>query len=911
MKHLLFMVASRRCLARRHFCAGRPGACDSSIGFWPMRQWSPVRPWPRQWVSLLALTAASVLFRVGITAAVSSSPSNPTTETRLHCPAKFITALAVGPHGGLWVSDEDTGIYHRNAGATDWQSYNTDNSPGLVSNHIYSLCVDEKDRLWAGTLRRGVCVYNGSQWQHYGVITGPLGSHVVAIASNPRDGSVWMCSEAGLSIYECGGTATKRVADNRNTYRPGRSVPLTAAQRAKLPLNVQMQLIGQSQQTGGTANRGAAAYKPHTWHYITRMNGLPANPDCIAFNKKGTAFVGTLCGGLAIAHYPYTSWRIIKGPWHMPRTAYGNGLPSNLINCVAVGPAGTLYVGTDLGLAISRNNGESFRYERGRDYAAKIMGLWHPPIGYRPPPKAFLNKLLPGDHITCAAPIGDGQVWLGTWRDGYAMLNTHTGQIFQSRLTPGLRSLDGYVSALAMSPEGNLIVGRYGSGAAILKLPHPKLNAAGLVAKRRARQPLNQPFHPQMVLHLRPIEPLSVDPLPQPAKPPSKVELATLGRRLTTLALPQTPSVYAGADWATQGDEINHYGRQCGILCASGGIADNDLTMSRGIDVQPMQGPHAAPGDGLRRWIQWLRMNNLNSLYAPWQGSRIQSSWDDHGEVHPQTFDGPDIAIAVALPPTIAIYRLSLYFFNKDGHVGGNRHRDFLIQIYPLARRFRRYVIARPHGFPSFPSNRVGEEWMTLADRTKPLTQARVIHFCGGVYERFILRSPGCYMVCIRRNYSLNTILSGFFLDLLTAKPPLHPSDSPCAWLAGVTYQPPNAPFLSSVDGAFAAAEDLWRTARVTLWCPWSARLAELLAYRTAWDKGAPAPLLARWRWRLDVWTPADRQYFNDAMAAGYAKFKDQLARQAALFRAMAEARKNGSRHFVWRGSWANPTTQP
>ncbi len=247
-------------------------------------------------------------------------------EQKLSCPARFITALLTGPRGGVWAAGEDTGIYHKKAGRKGWKRFHKSNSPGLASNAIYSLCIDHKGRLWAGTLRRGVCVYNGKKWKRYGVIDGPLGSHVVAIANDPRDDSVWMCTEAGISIYH-----------------------------------------------------GSSAGGHGRWRYITRMNGLPPNPDCVAFNKRGTAFVGTLCNGVAISRYPYKHWRVVHGPRRMPMRATGYGLPSNLINAVLVSRGGTVYVGTDLGLAISRNGGGSFRYERGQDYAAKVQGLWHPP----------------------------------------------------------------------------------------------------------------------------------------------------------------------------------------------------------------------------------------------------------------------------------------------------------------------------------------------------------------------------------------------------------------------------------------------------------------------------------------------------------------------------------------------------
>ena len=322
-------------------------------------------------VLLPGLSVHAVADAATVKGAVSKSVKHAvkSDEIPLHCPALFITTLLVGPRGGIWAAGEDTGIYHRKAGGHSWKHFDKSNSPGLVSNSIYSLCIDDHGRLWAGTNRHGVCVYNGQTWGHFGLLTGPLGSHVVAISSDPRDGSVWMCTENGLSIYMPHGDGTKS-----RLYRLPHAATLAAA-----PL-----VLGQ-------------------WRYISRLQGLPANPDCVAFNKQGTAFVGTLCGGLAVAAYPYIHWRVIHGPWHLPISATGTGLPSNLINCVLVGHHGRVYVGTDRGLAISTDGGQTFRYERGMDYASKVLGLWHPPAGFTAPPKAFLNHLLPGDHITCLA----------------------------------------------------------------------------------------------------------------------------------------------------------------------------------------------------------------------------------------------------------------------------------------------------------------------------------------------------------------------------------------------------------------------------------------------------------------------------------------------------------------------------
>ncbi|MGC8553146.1 MAG: hypothetical protein ACP5O7_09810, partial [Phycisphaerae bacterium] len=142
MKRLLAMFTPNHGVGEHHFCNAPLATGKISTQSRRARHCPSARYWLWKGPQVLRLAAAALLAGAGRTAAATAAAQpNPTTETRLHCPAKFITAIAIGPRGGLWVSDEDTGIYHRKAGATDWDSFNTSNSPGLVSNHIYSLCV--------------------------------------------------------------------------------------------------------------------------------------------------------------------------------------------------------------------------------------------------------------------------------------------------------------------------------------------------------------------------------------------------------------------------------------------------------------------------------------------------------------------------------------------------------------------------------------------------------------------------------------------------------------------------------------------------------------------------------------------------------------------------------------------------
>ncbi len=729
---------------------------------------------------LLSVLVALFIFApvADVTAQFAAAPN----ETPLNCPAQFITAMVPDGHGGLWVAGEDTGIYHGTLEiqsprsnhrvatvgqapnnlriSASWTQFHKANSPGLVSNRIYSLCVDAKGRLWAGTDRHGVCVYNGNKWKHYGILTGPIGSHIIAIANDPHDNSVWMCSESGISVYQC----------SRHSAH-----------------------IAAGYAGGGTSDEHAipgqhASFAFGHWHYITGMDGLPASPDCVAFNKQGTAFVGTLCNGVAIARYPYKHWRVIHGPWRMPRTAMGSGLPSNLINCVSVGRHGTVYVGTDLGLAVSKNNGGSFHYERGADYAAKVLGLWHAPVGFRSPPQAFLQRLLPGDHITSVTQDGVGNLWLGTWRNGYEALNPSNGQSYKSEdhAVPE-KTYHGYVTQKGTDPYISqlcpvnvrvasvhnvgagvlarhgapyyrqiMLIGRYGSGVGTSDMAIYAPDRAHMrIANRSIRKHMAR--------------------LPQAAAAPTAQQLAALCKQLESTPLPSpssiAPVIPIGADWRTQGSWLGRYGRYWACLFAC--RAPGDYVWAPGprfLDHIDFIGPHHTNPDWVRFWIQWLatskrRVLELPKLYLQsriaWSGiptslDRRESEIDDHGETYPTVWQGPEVNVTLHIPR--GEYTLSLYEFNKDGHTGTNRDRDYVISAEALPPGTGVQNILSRYGSAPFyehPAQVVG----------------RIVNFWGGVWHRFLVRGPMVLLIRMSRNYSLDTILCGAMLDPLNEHP--------------------------------------------------------------------------------------------------------------------------------------------
>ncbi len=701
----------------------------------------------------------------------AGKPAIQSDEIPLHCPAQFITAMVPDGYGGVWVAGEDTGIYHgalkirfprpNNKAATGgrvskhlriratWTAFNKSNSPGLASNSITALCVDGQGRLWAGTDRHGICVYNLKTWAHYGILSGPLGCHVYAIAYDRYANQVWIATENGISIYQCEGNA-------------GIS---PAARKIAVP-----------------------RYAPHTWHYITGINGLPPNPDCIAFDSSGTAYIGTQCNGLVVAapaaskYYssdirnPFPiktikySLRLVTAPWRLPWTPNGPGLPSNLINRVLIMPGNCIYVATDLGLAASLNDGKTFRYERGSDYAAKVLGLWPRPTGFRSPSPTFLNRLLPGDHVTCLERDVAGHLWMGTWRDGYESLDPRTGQFYQSRNDPSLRGADGDISAMCpvALPERSggtrqrskreirqvMLIGRYGFGVSAFRqyilparAPRGSGRAPGVAARR----------------HLR-----YLPVLPSPAAPPKSEILARIDAAVSKLAAAKAVTAAPctlPSDWQTQGNWIDRYGTFADVCasmngdgCDQAGGYENSL-----FTYRSWVGPAGGPRNYLRYWVQWVHSKQNRVLQNLNAGGRKESEWDDHGEAAAVTQSGLGVFCTIYLPK--GVFEISSYCVNKDGHDGTNRDRDYVASLCqtPMPERLFLALGKNPA------AARIVWQMMHQAGG---IAHSRVDNFWDGVYTRFAVRqaAPGYITLALHRNFSFNTITCGVFINRVDGK---------------------------------------------------------------------------------------------------------------------------------------------
>lgn len=738
--------------------------------------------------------------------------------------------------GRLWFGTEDKGVWCYDADAPDdraWRQFTT--KDGLGDDFAYALAVDARGRVWVGHQSRGVSVWNGRAWQNYDTLSGPLGERVFDIAVSPRDGSVWIGTNRGITRYDD---------------------------------------------------------ETRTWGHFTRANGLSSDQiQSLAFARDGTLFVGTQADGLAIGspRGGYSKWQWVEGHAVMPVFAAGAGIPSNLINDVLVGRDNTVYVATGYGLARSRDLGRTWEFLRGKDWQDKINGST---FKRAVPPQPKRDELSE-DYVTALAEDAAGRIWIGHPTRGVEVRTSggdfslgggvveltdeeqererqkqrerleQEGFVDEAPEPPRFSQQErtDYVTSILPIAGSSPLVCAYGAGVIQLgseaSAPMPR-------SKRRRGDDAASTN--------------TLAPLPAFALPPTTEELQTLGREVQGLKAPSTKArrqplhaAYIGEDWTTKGDWLGRYGTRYALLCSMGAPLDHRVVNDMRYHVEGRLGLHpylegaTYAEQSLRHWMHSERWDDGRVLYNPLIGYRRQADSDDNGEVYPLHYEGPDIWMGVSVPA--GTHRVSLYFFNKDGHDGANRVRDYIIDV------------------------KQGVEDLVEAEASPNLARARVRDFWGGVYKNFTLEGPNDYYFVLRKNNSFNTIVQAVLIDKL-AGPEDERDVARDIYLGDVRYEAPTPKEQDAVATAVLAAaaprEKARLQAALDLWTAldnsWNKRGAEtyhdegrVLAYRAlraaAGQTESGQSLMWAWRWKLPLWPDEDRSEFTETMKQAWERF--------------------------------------
>ncbi len=542
----------------------------------------------------------------------------------------FPTSLANDAQNNLWVGTEDNGVWRYDPSEKKWTQFTT--KDGLGDDDVYALAVDKLNRVWAGHLNHGVSVWNGAKWKNYGLLDGPLGDRVFAIAVCPTDGDIWIATDCGVARYS----------------------------NAK-----------------------------SDWDYYTRASGLPSNQiQCIAFDVNGNIFLGTQCDGIAMAKAAekYAKWRSGTGPSQMPAAPLGQGLPSNLINAIIVSkcltPVATMPVGvaTPIGVGGSPDGGKSWFFARGADWEANDRGLANPPpIHYEP----GVDRLLAEDWVTCFAEEGKfNRVWIGYRQKGVELRDLDDARQLMV-VAPEDEKHPLHIRAILPATKlADYAADRSGRIAYVkgARADAPPLfavygvNVGGLKTLDSSTATLEPGAPPDK----------APAPFPAAAKLPTAESLARLAERVDAFKKEFKPGegAYLGDDWRTEGDWVGRYGNSFAMLCGAPppGVYANEP----GYEVEVGIGQHRKD-EGCYTYIANGSTENPRVLYDPNLGTRCESELNDGTfdlTEYPLDWEGPDLWVDVKVPD--GCHCLSLYFENNDAQKSlPTQLRDYDVQLLP------------------------------------------------------------------------------------------------------------------------------------------------------------------------------------------------------------------------------------
>ncbi|HUB27241.1 MAG TPA: hypothetical protein VL992_17585 [Tepidisphaeraceae bacterium] len=713
---------------------------------------------------------AALLAILSCSAALAQVQVNGTDANFLAGGPAFVVSSAVDHRGNVWLGTEDDGLWR--VGPDGQQRFFP---PG--DDTICSLAVDSLGRVWAGEDSGGVAIFDGQTLHQYDVTQGPGGGHISAIATCPTDGDVWLATENGLTRY---------------------------------------------------------SLKNGTWSYYDRSTGMPdVQISGIAFDSTGRIFVALLCRGITMAGPAdnYATWTTVTGPDEMPAARSGTGLPSPLINAIAVDKDDSIYAGTANGLAWSTDHGKTWQFLRGRDWANLAAGSYDG----APPGLQVGAPTLQEDWITCLSTADPGELFVGYRSRGYQVINLPSMNLGPFGA--------GSARTLCALPDGGLLIGTYGRGTI-----HSALAYTG-------------PGLPQAPQNL---PPPSAIPVPAPAAAPTEEELNAMTQQVEAFT-PSTADVQVlSDDWATRGDWVGRYGRQFAMLC---GLSQSPTVTHPGFDVGFLDGPYRTNAQ-VYFWQETLRNRNLKAvLYDPERSARAYGEINDSGANSPQTpmvVEGPDLYVKLTVPA--GVHRVSLYFSNIDGHAGRNVYNDYYIQVKgphasgdltktpapSLVDDNGIYQYDYGGGEPVIS----GAAFDTIGAELSPtIARLRVPDNWEGVYKRMLMRGPATYWIKIARNHSCTTKIQAVFAD----------DDTPPSADLGIPQLPhvdvPIAPSDIVTNSLGGAAIRLWTALDAATgkqgYAECAARM-RIAAYRAAAAAGADQKLLESWRWQMPIWLGVD-----------------------------------------------------
>lgn len=668
----------------------------------------------------------------------------------------------------------------------------------LRSLWVTTLAYDAQGNLWVGTEDDGLYFLSADRsiCRHVTTAQGLGDTSVYAVAVDAA-GRVWAGHRAsGVSVLEGGAWKNYNMLSGPLGHRV-----------FDIAANPRTGDVWIATDCGVTQYVAASA----SWQQHTTMNGMPSNAAYrVAIADDDTVVVGLQAEGLAVAQAAngYKQWRHIDGPARAPLAGKGIGLPTCQINDLAIGGDG-LWVATPFGLAHAKLSDLAFTFWRGADWKEKARLLRTNPLA---DPEPGTPAMLSEDHVSRIEMMADGRLAIGYRLQGVETVSAE--QLLNPDVEDELPAAASgqYVAALALSPDGQLAVGAYGRG---VTLPTKSDAARAVVAFKSM-------------------------PAVRAAARPSAEEIEALLQVQPPVEGKPSVAAFIGDDWATQGDTVNHYGRQLMVLpwTNSGSTPGYRVT------------PRVTDPDGLSGYSATVDQKDRRHLFRVTDGNRSYYEWNDGSwmeQKFPSCSDGPDLWFDVSVPS--GVHRVSLLFINQDAHDGVNANRDFFIELKPYRSKIED------------------------AEALPPLCRARAAGFYQPVLKQFAL-SAGRYLFKVNRQHSHVGKCAAVFIDRLNGIAPKREITSAPFMEKYKDYRPQAINSDASDASPAGRLAVAWNASASD--CATSAIATSLMErrirlYRAAGAGGVSEGVLSAMRWELPYVTEEDHKQFDAAIAKGRA----------------------------------------
>ena len=296
-------------------------------------------------------------------------------------PRGFYRAVVADAAGGVWIAADGYGVVHWHEGRVE--TY--DDTRGLPTNAVYSLAIDSRGAIWAGT-QAGPVRFRDGRFAREPRLAALDDKRIYSLHGD-RDGNVWF---APLGLGICRLTAARFDCDDGLAGMKGETVRSMFEDREG---NLWM----------GTTSSGIHRFSDSK--LVTATGAMASNAvRSVHEDRNGALWVGT--DGAGLARY--------EGQVLVGATAINAKLPSQLVRAIETDAAGNLWVaGTE---GVSRI---------GADGSSRNFGI---------------ADGMPGTIVFAFAHARDGGLWVGTLQ-GVARIDGERVDVVDGTQGDDVRSL--------------------------------------------------------------------------------------------------------------------------------------------------------------------------------------------------------------------------------------------------------------------------------------------------------------------------------------------------------------------------------------------------------------------------------------------------------------------------------------